>query len=126
MLGLGGVMAFAILYTTMSANVLERRREIATLRAGGVRGRTIGALVTGENLLMTLIGVVPGLLVGVLGGRAFLASYSNDQFRLTLVVRPSTLALSALAVLVVAALSQWPSLRAVNRLDLAAAVRERT
>ena len=126
MLGLGGVMAFAILYTTMSANVLERRREIATLRAGGVRGRTIGALVTGENLLMTLIGVVPGLLVGVLAGRAFLASYSDDQFHLTLVVRPSTLALSALAVLVVAALSQWPSLRAVNRLDLAGAVRERT
>jgi putative ABC transport system permease protein len=126
MLGLGCLMAFAIIFTTMSVNIIERHREIATLRTGGVRRRAIAALVAGENLLTTLLGVVPGLVLGVLGGRAYLASYSNDQMRFDLVVRPLTLAVSAVAILAVAALSQWPGLRAVGRLDLAQAVRERS
>jgi putative ABC transport system permease protein len=126
MLVLGCLMAFAIIFTTMSVNIIERHREIASLRTGGVRHRAIAALVAGENLLTTLLGVVPGLALGVLGGKAYLASYSNDQMRFDLVVRPTTLIVSAAAILAVAALSQWPGLRAVSRLDLAQAVRERS
>jgi len=126
MLALGGLMAFAIIFTTMSVNIVERRREVATLRAGGVSRRAISGMIAGENLLVTLLGVVPGLVVGVLGGRVFLDSYSNDQFRLDLVVNPLTLLASGLVILVVAALSQWPGLRAVGRLDLAQVVRERS
>jgi putative ABC transport system permease protein len=126
MLLLGSLMAFAIIFTTMSVNILERRREIATMRTAGVRRRAIAALVAGENLLTTLLGVVPGLALGVLGGKLYLESYSNDQMTFDLVVRPATLIVSALAILVVAALSQWPGLRAVGRLDLAQAVRERS
>jgi len=126
MLALGGLMAFAIIFTTMSVNIVERRREVATLRAGGVSRRAISGMIAGENLLVTLLGVVPGLVVGVLGGRVFLDSYSNDQFRLDLVVNPLTLLASGLVILVVATLSQWLGLRAVGRLDLAQVVRERS
>src|SRR5665648_646422 len=84
------MMAFAIIFTTMSVNIVERRREVATLRAGGVSRRAIAGMIAGENLLVTLMGVVPGLVIGVLGGRVFLDSYSNDQFRLDLVVNPLT------------------------------------
>lgn len=126
MLLMGSLMAFAIIFTTMSVNIIERQREIATLRTAGVRRRAIAAIVAGENLLTTLLGVLPGLALGVLGGKAYLDSYSNDQMRLDLVVRPHTLVVSALAILVVAALSQWPGLRAVGRLDLARSVRERS
>jgi putative ABC transport system permease protein len=126
MLVLGALMAFAIIFTTMSVNIIERTREIATLRTAGVRQRAIAGLVAGENLLTTLLGVVPGLILGVLGGKAYLASFSSDQFRLDLVVRPLTLVASALAILAVAALSQWPGLRAVTRQDLAQTVRERS
>ncbi len=125
MLVLGGVMAFAIIFTTMSVNIVERSREVATLRTGGVRRRTIAGLISAENLLVTVLGIVPGLLIGVLGGGAFLSAYNTDQFHLTLVVRPLTLAIAAAAIIAVAALSQWPGLRAVSRLDLGQAVRER-
>jgi putative ABC transport system permease protein len=126
MLLLGSLMAFAIIFTTMSVNIIERQRELATLRTAGVRQRAIAGLVAGENLLTTLLGVVPGLIIGVLSGKVFLDSYSNDQMHFDLVVRPSTLIISALAILVVAALSQWPGLRAIRRMDLAQSVRERS
>lgn len=125
MLGLGGLMAFAIMFTTMSVNIIERSREIATLHASGVRLGQISRLISSENLLMTLLGIVPGLIAGVFGGRALMDSYSSDLFRLDLVVRPQTLVISAMAIVMVAFVSQWPSLRAVRRLDIAAAVRER-
>jgi putative ABC transport system permease protein len=125
MLALGGLMAFAIMFTTMSVNIVERSREMATLRASGVRLGQISRLVSSENLVMTLLGVVPGLVAGVLGGQALMRSYSSDLFQLDLVVRPATLAIAAGAIVVVALVSQWPSLRAVRRLDIAAVVRER-
>ncbi len=125
MLVLGGMMAFAIIFTTMSVNIVERTREVATLRAGGVGRRTTAELIAAENLLVTLLGVVPGLAIGLLGGRAFLASYSNDQFQLSLVIRPTTLIIATACIVAVSALSQWPGLRAVGRLDLGQAVRER-
>ncbi len=125
MLVLGGLMAFAMIFTTMSVNIVERSREVATLRAAGVRTSTISRLISSENLIMTLLGIVPGLVVGVLGGRAFLQTYTNDQFRLDMVVNPWTLVAASVAILAVAVISQWPGLRAVKRLDIAAVVRER-
>ncbi len=124
MLVLGAVTAFAIIFTTMSVNIAERAREVATLRASGVRMRTLARLISVENLMVTVLGIVPGLILGVIGGRLMLDSFSSDMFRLDMVVRPLTLALSAAAILAVAVLSQWPGLRSVRRLDIATVVRE--
>lgn len=125
MLVLGGLMAFAMIFTTMSVNIVERAREVATLRAAGVPTGTVSRLIAWENLLVTALGIAPGLVLGVLGGSAMLETYSTDQFTLDLVVRPLTLLGSAGVILVVAALSQWPGLRAVRRMDVAELVRER-
>lgn len=125
MLVLGGVMAFAVIFTTMSVNILERRRDLATLRAAGVRQARLGRLVAAENMLVALGGVVPGVVVGLTAGWALLASFSSDQFRLALVVRPVTVLGATAAILLVALASQWPGLRAVRRMDLGAVVRER-
>jgi putative ABC transport system permease protein len=126
MLVLGGLMAFAIIFTTMSVNIVERRREIAMLRGGGMRHGIVARLITGENLLVTLLGVVPGLALGVFVAQTFLKMYSNDQLQLQLTVPPTTLIASAVTVVLAAALSQWPGLRAIRSIDLAGVVRERT
>jgi putative ABC transport system permease protein len=126
MLILGGLMAFAIIFTTMSVNIVERRREIATLRGGGMRHPVVARLITSENLLVTLFGLIPGVVLGVFVAQGFMKLYTNDQLRLHLVVQPTTLLASAAAVILAAALSQWPGLRAIRNLDLAAVARERT
>ena len=126
MLVLGGALAFTILFVTMSVNLAERTTELATLRAGGVSLRAIGRLVTVENLLITALGLVPGLAIGILAADAFLASLSTDMFRIDLALRWTTPALTALALLAVALASQLPGLRALRRLDLGRVVRERS
>ncbi len=125
MLALGAAMAFAIIFTTMTVNIVERRRELATMRAAGVSYRAISRVVGGENLLVAAMGVIPGLILGVVSARFMLQTYSSDQFTLDLYVRPLTLLLAALAIMAVAALSQVPGLRAVRKMDVAQVVRER-
>ncbi len=125
MLVFGGAMAFALLFNAMTSNIAERVVEVATLRAAGARHRTLARMITAENVLMTLLGIGPGLLAGYELAKLFMAQFNNDQFDFSLQIRASTFVLSALAILVVALLSQLPGLRAVRRLDVAEVVRER-
>ena len=126
MVALGAVMAFALIFTTMSANVSERVTELASLRAAGMGRRTLARLITGENMLLTLLGIVPGLIVGYLSARVFMAMFSSDLFSFDLAMRPTTPVFVAAALLVAALVSQWPVLRAVDRVDIAKVVRERS
>lgn len=125
MLAFGAVMAFAILFVTIGSNVAERGTELATMRAMGMPIGVLGRVVSGENLLLTLAGIVPGLILGYIAAAGFMASFNSDLFTFDLTVRPLTFVGTALGILVATALSQWPALRAVRRLDLARVVRER-
>ena len=126
MLLFGGVMAFALIFNTMSVNLQERVAEIANLRANGLSRRRVANLVTGENLLLTALGIPPGLLVGYLVAASFMASFSSDLFDFGLELRWTTVVLSAATMLVVALISLWPGLRAVGRIDIGKIVRERS
>ncbi len=125
MLLFGAAMAFALLYNSIQANLAERSVEVATLRAAGTPFRTLSRMITAENFLLTAIGIVPGLIVGVEVSRLFLASFNSDAFSFDLQIRASTLVFSALAILAVSLLSERPGLRAVKKLDIARVVRER-
>jgi putative ABC transport system permease protein len=126
MLALGGVMAFALIYNTISANIAERASEVAMMRAGGISRHTISRLLTSENVLLTLIGVLPGLLFGYVFAYYGLSVYSSDLFKWDLYIRPMTYVFTVIAIIVAALLSQRPVLRAVQRLDVATVVRERS
>jgi len=125
MLVLGGVMAFALIFNTMTANVTERAVELTTLRCLGMTASTVGRLVTAENVLLTLVALVPGLAGAYVLAAAFMASFSSDLFRFDLEVRPTTFVGTAAAIVIVALVSQLPALSTVGRLDLGRVVRER-
>ncbi|WP_143220799.1 ABC transporter permease, partial [Actinomadura sp. CNU-125] len=126
MLVFGGLLAFTVLFATLSVNLAERAAELATLRAAGVGRRRVARLVTAENLLVVAAGIVPGLILGRLAAGAFLGAFDSDLMSFHVEIAPATYAWSALAVLAVAWLAQRPGLRGLARTDLAALVRERS
>ncbi len=125
MLAFGATMAFALLFNMISVNISERSVELATMRSNGLSVREINRLMTGENLLLVAMGIPAGLAVGYATSAVFLASYSSDLFDFSLHMRASTLALAALAIIITTLLSQWPGLKALERLNIARVVRER-
>ncbi|GAA0580550.1 FtsX-like permease family protein [Actinomadura livida] len=126
MLAFGGLLAFTVLFATLSVNLAERATELAALRASGVGRRRLARLVTAENLLVVAAGIVPGLVVGRIAAGAFLGAFDSDLMAFHTEIRPATYAWSALAVLAVAHLAQRPGLRGLARMDLGGLVRERT
>ena len=126
MVALGGIMALALIYTTMSSNISERLTELASLRAAGMSRRRLAVLITSENMLLTVLGIVLGLIAGYYAARLFMSSFSSDLFTFDLALRPWTPVAVAAALLAAALLSQWPVLRAVERIDIAKTVRERS
>ena len=125
MLLLGGILAFAVIYVTMTVNVAERTGELATLRAAGVPLRRVAGALAVENLTATLLAVPAGLAAGAAVAWAFMKSFSTDLFTIRLDLGWPALLLAAVSVVAAAGVSQLPALRAVRRLDIARVVRER-
>lgn len=125
MLIFGGLMAFSLMFNTISVNIAERSTEFATLKASGMADRTIAWMIVGENLLLTALGIIPGTLLGIWMSGLFLASFDNDSFTFELSIRPVTIAVAALSMIAVALLSLIPGIRSVRHLDIGAVVRER-
>jgi putative ABC transport system permease protein len=125
MLLFGAVMAFSLMFNTISVNIAERSTEFATLKASGMSDRTIGWMIVGENLFLTLLGIVPGVILGVWMAGLFMGLFSNDSFNMSLMMSPWTVAVAAASMIAVALLSLIPGVRSVKKLDIGAVVRER-
>ncbi len=126
MLVLGAVLAFTVIYVTMTVNLAERTGELATFRATGAPIRRLTAAVALENLAAIVLAVPIGLVAGVGAGWLFLRSFNNDLFNLHLSVGLPALILAAVAVTAAAVFSQLPAARLVTRIDVARVVRERS
>jgi ABC-type antimicrobial peptide transport system permease subunit len=119
-------MAFGLIFNTATVNAAERSPELAAMKVNGASSAQLARLLAGENLLLTVLSILPGLVVGYTVSAVFMDSFSSDLFDFGLQMRGRTLLLSALAVLAVGALAQWPAGRTVTSLDVARVVRERS
>ncbi len=58
------VLAFVILYNLSTINISERRREISTLKVLGFYDHEVDAYITRENSIITVMGILFGLVLG--------------------------------------------------------------
>lgn len=124
MLSFGIALAAAILFNTATISVLERSRELASLRSLGVSRRQVIAIVTLENAVTAFVGSLLGMGLGYLLNIYFMSAYSSEQIVMEPVIYPRSYAITVIAVFVALMLAQIPALRTVNRLDLAKATKE--
>jgi len=121
LLGLSVIIALIGIANTLVLSIYERTREIGLLRAVGTTRGQVRAMVRSESLVISLLGALQGLVLGILFGCAVVAALHSQGITqlavpvLTLVV---VVALAGLAG-VVAAIS--PGRRAA-RLDVLQAV----
>lgn len=125
MLAFALLMAFTLTFNTITINILEREREIATIRTIGTEPWKISAMTTLENVIFGLLAIVPGIILGVAVGRYAMSLQNSDFMTLTLVVYNRTYVLVSAGIIMILLICQIPSLRYVKNVELARATKER-
>ena len=58
-------LAFVVLYNLSNVNISERKREIATIKVLGFTRKEVDAYINRETVLLTILGSLIGLVIGV-------------------------------------------------------------
>jgi putative ABC transport system permease protein len=124
MLAFGAALALAIVFTTVTVSILERRREFATMRTlGEGRGR-IAAMLTIENIWLGLVGVIPGIPLGYLLALFLFSLFESDMMTFDPVIFVRTYVLTVILIVAIMLVSQIPGIRHLNRMNLAQVIKE--
>lgn len=73
-----GALAFVVLYNLTNVNISERIREIATIKVLGFYDKEVSAYVYRESTILTLIGMLVGLGLGVILHRYIMVTVELD------------------------------------------------
>ena len=74
-----GMLAFVVLYNLNNINITERQRELATLKVLGFYDEEVASYVYRENILLTIIGSVVGMVLGNLLHRYIILTVEVEE-----------------------------------------------
>ncbi len=120
MLAMSFGLGMAIVFNSVTVNVLERRREIAIMRAVGMGDRQLARMITIENLGVGMFGILLGLPLGYEIANAFMSQVAADAegFAFSAIIYPSSYVIAAVSGGVMLLVAQIPPIRRVTRMSL--------
>lgn len=83
-----GALAFIVLYNLTNVNVTERLREIATIKVLGFYDREVSAYVDRESVLLTIIGMLAGLVLGIFFHRFIIVTAEVEYVMFGRIIKP--------------------------------------
>ncbi|HSH02456.1 MAG TPA: FtsX-like permease family protein [Anaerolineae bacterium] len=116
-------MAFALLFNTTTVNVLERQRELATMRSIGTDNRQIAWQITLENSLLWLLSLPFGIWAGTWVAAQMVDIASSELFKFDIIVAPTSYLYTSIGILLTIIIAAYPAIRRTNRLNLASATK---
>ena len=73
-----GALAFVVLYNLNNININERRRELATIKVLGFYNNELAKYVYRENVVLTIIGAIAGVVFGIILHRYVITTVEID------------------------------------------------
>ena len=114
-----GALAFVVLFNLGNINISERVREIATIKVLGFHARETGAYVFRENVMLSLMGIVVGLPLGVLLHTFVMNQIQVDMVSFKYVIAPVSYVLTVLLVLLFTIITDVIMRRKIAHIDMA-------
>ncbi|MFM7109475.1 MAG: ABC transporter permease [Planctomycetaceae bacterium] len=118
-------IACGVVATTARQSLIERSRDLASLRVLGFTRREVAAILLGEQALLPLAAVPLGLVLGRVFVLVTTWGYDTELFRVPAVVHPRTYAVAAVTVLAAAFAAGAAVRRLLDRLDLVTVLKAR-
>jgi putative ABC transport system permease protein len=121
LLALALVIAIVGVVNTLLLSVHERTRELGLLRAVGMSRRQVRSSIRWESVIISLIGTITGLVIGIAFGWAVVRALQDDGITAFAIPWGQLVALVVLAALAGVGAALYPAWRAA-RLDVLAAI----
>lgn len=94
-----GALSFVVLYNLTNINVSERIRELSTIKVLGYFDREVTAYVYRENMILTVLGILAGIVFGIIMHRFVLSTAEMDNLMFVRSIDLSSYIYSALLIL---------------------------
>lgn len=88
LIGSAGLLAFVVLYNLTNININERITEIATIKVLGFRDAEVNDYVFRENIMLSVIGTIVGLIFGVFLHRSIMLTVEVDLIMFVRQIKP--------------------------------------
>jgi putative ABC transport system permease protein len=119
------IIAFGVIYNTARISLMERSRELATLRVIGFTRAEISTILLGELAVLTLAAIPIGMVLGYAFAALFTLTLDSEMFRIPLVVERSTYGLAAAVTIFASIASGLVVRRRLDHLDLVAVLKSK-
>lgn len=116
------ILGMVVLYNLGIMSYVERRRELATLKVLGFRDKQISKLLIGQNVVLTIIGVVIGLPAGVGVLYALIVSLVSE-YEMSISIGVLTYSVSILVTFGVSVLVSWMVAAKNKKIDMVEALK---
>lgn len=113
-----GLLAFIVLYNLTNINIIERIREIATIKVLGFRNKEVSAYMYRENFILTLIGIIVGLPLGKLLLKFIILQIDVNSIYFVPKLMPRDYVISALLTILFTIIVSLAMYRKLLRVDM--------
>lgn len=101
-----GLIAFGSVLNTALVSLSEREREVGTLRVLGYSPGEVAAILRGEQVILSVIGILLGLVAGVGLSHLVSLAYNTELYRFPVVIKPFRLGEAAVFIGIFIGLAQ--------------------
>ena len=113
-----GLLAFVVLYNLSNINIGERIRELATIKVLGFYDREVYDYVTRETIILTIIGILLGLVVGYFLNFYILGTCEINILRFAKVIHPISYLYATAITLVFSIIVNIVTYFALKKIDM--------
>jgi putative ABC transport system permease protein len=119
------VIALGVVYNGARIALSERGRELASLRVLGFTTREVGAMLLGEQAILTVLAIPLGWGLGRVFLTYLMHAFESENYKIPIVTRVGTYAFATAVVLIASTLAGALMYRRAARLDLVAVLKTR-
>lgn len=113
-----GLLAFIVLYNLSNINISERQRELATIKVLGFHDKEVSAYIYRENVVLTIIGILLGLLLGVFVHKLLIIYCAVDTVMYVQTLRWYSFVIAAAMTTVFAVLVNFLMHKKMQKIDM--------
>ena len=114
---LAAALAFVVLFTLSTTNISERERELATIKVLGFYDREVHLYVNKETIILTLVGILFGLPLGVAFGGYLMYILKLPSIYFAVTIYPVSYFIAAGIALMFALMVDFITDKALDRIN---------